>query len=87
MLMSDATSFEQASGAVLAILQRLPLVPVVGVDELSESDLRFLLVTSCARIIEHMVVLTAHTDRDEAMRGLDALIVSMREHLANWKTE
>ena len=79
--MTDIVAINEARRMLVALLQKPDDGPVVGLDEISPKDKLYLVTTCSATMIEHAICATCGNDLADALEGLEALVVSMREHM------
>lgn len=79
--MSDNENYHDARRMLIELLAQPNDLPVDGVELLSAGDRLFLLTTCAATIIEQATCHIAGHRRELALEGLDALVVSMRQHI------
>jgi len=73
--------FDDARRTLVALLSRPDDAPVEGLDEVSNADKCFMAATCSASIIEATICATAGYREAAALEGLDALVISIREHI------
>lgn len=79
--MTIETKVTAAKAALAAILACEDLPPIHGAEMLNGAARDFMVVTSCARIIEDTVAREQGHNRELALRALAALYDCMREHV------
>jgi hypothetical protein len=79
--MNYEKEFDDARRMLVELLAKSDDGPVIGVDKLSEEEKLFLVSTCSAKMIEVAICKVAGFRTNVALEGLEALMVSAREHI------